>query len=220
MQAIFVMKMTAIKSSKRLFSASLALVSRDFNAELARRDTRRGKNSFLWFTPEEVAVVEALSKIIVPSEQDSPGIDEVSILGESAITSLDKMVAESPDRQRFYSPGLLAFDRWALKEQGHSFLELSTDQQTSLFQAVQEKYDHWWAQTSAVAKVQRGLNAIFHAGRGVFHAARLYPIIRNDCMQIFYTSSASWAWLQYDGPPMDKGYCSLTQPRLSEHLHG
>jgi hypothetical protein len=212
--------MTGIKSSNRFFNACLALVSRDFNAEIARRDARRGKNSFQWFTLEEAAVAEALSKIIVPSEQDSPGIDEISILGESAITLLDKIVAESPDRQRFYSHGLLAFDRWALKEQGHRFLELSTDQQTNLFQAAQEKYDHWWAQTSAVAKVQRGLNAIFHAGRGVFHAARLYPMIRGDCLQIFYTSSASWAWLQYDGPPMDEGYCSLTQPRLSKHLYG
>jgi hypothetical protein len=40
----------------------------------------------------------------------------------------------------------------------------------------------------------------------------LYPVIRNDCIQIFYTSQVSWVWLGYDGPPMEKGYSNLIQP--------
>src|SRR5271154_1129768 len=108
--------MTRIKSLNSLFNTCLARVSRDFTAELSRRDAGRGGNSLNWFTPEEAAVAEALAKIIVPSDENSPGIDEISVLGESAITLLDKMVAESPGSQQFYSQGLLAFDCWARKE--------------------------------------------------------------------------------------------------------
>jgi hypothetical protein len=200
-------------SLNRFFNACVALVSRDFNAELARRDARRGKTPYLWFTPEEAVVAEALSKIIVPSDENSPGIDEISVLGENAITLLDKMVAESPGIQQFYSQGLLAFDCWAGKEYARPFVELSTAEQESLFRAAHEEYDRSRAQTSLFSRVRRGFDAIVHAGKGTFHAARFCPIIRDDCLQIFYTSRVSWTWLDYDGPPMDMGYPNLVRRR-------
>ena len=47
-------------------------------------------------------------------------------------------------------------------------------------------------------------------GRGVpFVAGLLYPHVRSDCFQVFYTSRVSWIWLEYDGPPMEKGYLKL-----------
>jgi hypothetical protein len=206
------LKTTAIKILKKLFHAGLALASRGFNQELIRRDARRNGDS-LQFTPEEAVIAEAIAKIIVPSGEGAPGIDQVSLPDEKAISLLGKIVAQSPDKQPFYSRGLLAFDRWALQEYGSSFAGLSTELQTALFREAQEKYDRWEVETSSLAKIQRGFRAIVYAGNGRAHAAKLYPIIRDDCLQIFYTNRISWAWLNYDGPPMDKGYPSLTQPR-------
>lgn len=202
-----------IKCFDRLLNACLALALIDFNKELGRRNAGRGGNSLQWLTPEEAVVAEALAKIIVPSEEGSPGIDEVCIFGPSAITSLDKMIKESPGRQHFYSRGLLSFDIWALKEHGCKFGGLSTDQQTTLFRAAQEINDSSQANTSRIAKVWRRFRTLTQTRRGTFYAAALYPMIRHDSLQIFYTSRASWTWLEYDGPPMEKGYSNLTRRR-------
>jgi hypothetical protein len=193
---------------KKLFNGCLALASREFNQELARRNARRGGDSSPWFAPEEATVAEALAKIIVPSEEGSPGIAE---LGPSAVVSLGERASKSLDRQQFYSRGLLAFDHWALKEWGHRFAELSVAHQTQLFGMAQKKHDSWSTGTSLTAKVRRGLRALIYAKSGIVHATRLYPVIRDDVLEIFYTSRVSWTWLDYDGPPMDKGYPSLTQ---------
>ena len=198
----------------RLLNAGLGFTVSDFYQELARRDARRLGSSGQWLTPEESAVAEALAKIIVPSDDESPGIDEVSVLGPDPITSLDKMIRNCSNRQYFYSRGLLSFDIWALREHGYKFVELSANQQTSLFRVAQEINDAWKTKPSLLKKLWRRFGAPFaEVRRGTLYAAVLYPMIRDDSLQIFYTSQVSWIWLGYDGPPMEKGYSSLTRPR-------
>jgi hypothetical protein len=75
-------------------------------------------NGRLWLGPEETVVAEALAKIVVPSEEEAPGIDEVCEIGPSTIDALDAIVRQCPRRQDLYSRGLLSFDIWAVKEQG------------------------------------------------------------------------------------------------------
>ena len=119
----------------------------------------------------------------------------------------------SPQRQQLYSRGLLAFDAWALQEQGCKFAEMPKEDQVTLFGAAQRAYEDWTANASAVVKAWRRLRAIAQARNGSVFAAKLYSQIRDDCFQIFYTSRVSWVWLDYDGPPMDKGYPSLVERR-------
>ncbi len=207
------LRMLGIAAIKRLLDACLALASRGFNKELDLRNSARGGDSLHWLTPEETAVAEALARIIIPSEEGSPGIDEICIFGPSAVALLDKMIGEGPDRQHFYSRGLLSFDIWAVRQHGCKFAGLPAEQQTSLFRAAQELHDSWTAAASPILKAGRRLRAVTQAGKGMYFAAMLYPMIRDDCIQIFYTSRVSWTWLEYDGPPMEKGYANLTQPR-------
>jgi hypothetical protein len=211
------MKSSLEKIGRKCFdtlqAASLALTPGDFNKELGRRNAERGRNSFQWFTAKEAVVAEALAKVIVPSEEGSPGIDEVRIFGPSAVSSLDKIIKTCSDKQHIYSHGLLSFEFWALKEHGCKFDSLSTGQQTNLFRAAQKINESGTAPGSPMAKVRRRVDTLTQTRRGTFHAARLYPMIRDDCLQIFYTSRASWTWLGYDGPPMEKGYSNLTRPR-------
>lgn len=204
---------------RRLFDKSLALASPGFRKELHRRNVLRTRNESQWFVPEEAVVVWALAKIIVPSVNGSPGIEDLSRPDQTAVALLDKMVAEDSEKQVLYSHGLLAFEFWALAEHRRVFSDLSVEHQVDLFRSAQQRYDARVADTSRTAKMRRAFEAVISARKGIFHAERLYPIIRNDCLQIFYTSSVSWAWLQYDGPPMDNGYCSLTRPRLAGRLY-
>lgn len=199
---------------RQLFEKCLVVASPGFNGELQRRNGRRARgNSPGWFIPEEAAVAAALAKLIVPPDEDSPGIDDICPPGQTAVTILDKMVAEHPDKQRDYSRGLLAFDYWALSRRRRGFADLAAEDQASLLCAAQARHDRRPVRSSSVAKLWRAFDILIHARKGIFHAERFYPVIRNDCLQIFYTSSASWAWLRYDGPPMDTGYSSLVRPR-------
>jgi len=196
----------------------LAVAARGMNKELAQREAERGRNTFRWFTTGEALVAEALANVIVPSDEETPGLDEVDVLGPPAIVALDKLVKTSSHRQHFYSRGLLSFDTWALNQRGCKFAEMPKEDQTRLFRVAQQIYEGWTASGSATRKAWRRIRAITQAKDGSLLAAQLYPQIRNDCLQVFYTSRVSWVWLDYDGPPMDKGYPSVVEPRrLSFH---
>jgi hypothetical protein len=196
-----------------LLNICFAVASRGTQKELARRDATRAHNSFRWFTPDEAVVAEALARIIVPSDEETPGMDEVGVLDAPAIVALDHLVATSSYRQNVYSRGLLSFDTWALKEGGCKFAEMSSECQIALVRAAQQMYEEWTGSVPAIRKAWRRLRAITRARDGSFFAAQLYPQIRNDCLRVFYTSRVAWTWLEYDGPPMDKGYPSVVAPR-------
>jgi hypothetical protein len=183
------------------------------NKELARRDAQRGANGLRWFTPDEAVVGEALATVIVPSDEETPGLDEVDVLGPSAVVALDKLVSTSSHRKQLYSRGLLSFDAWALSQHGYKFAEMPKENQVALFKAAQRIYEGWTANGPAALKAWRRLKAISQARKGSLFAAQLYPQIKDDCLQVFYTSRVSWVWLEYDGPPMDKGYPNLMEPR-------
>jgi hypothetical protein len=186
--------------------------------ELARRNSQRGGGDFRWFTPEEAAVAEALGRIIVPSDDETPGFDEVCVLDPPAIVSLDKLVATSSHRQEVYSRGLLSFDHWALKERKRKFSELPKEDQTQFFRAALQILDDWPRGRSVFSRVWHRFRTIRQTREGKFYSAQLYSQIRSDCLQVFYTSRVSWTWLEYDGPPMEEGYQSLFERRESAGL--
>jgi hypothetical protein len=90
---------------------------------------------------------------------------------------------------------------------------MQKEDQIMLFSAAQRVYEDWTAGAPPIMKAWHRIRAIAQARRGSLFAGQLYPQIRNDCLQVFYTSRVSWVWLEYDGPPMDKGYPSLVKPR-------
>jgi hypothetical protein len=189
------------------------VASRGLDQEVARRAVRRGQGNHQWITPEEAAVAEALANLIVPSDSDTPGAEDVCILGPSTIDSLDRIIRNSPWRQSLYSRGLLSFDVWAQKEHRCLFAKLPQEEQIRLLNASEQVHQEWTAPASLIKKAWRRLKIVIQK-RGVpFSAAQLFPHIRNDCLQIFYTSKVSWVWLDYDGPPMDQGYPDLAARR-------
>lgn len=196
---------------KVLQDGCLVATTHATDKERRRRELQRGKNGFLWFTEEEVSVAQALARIIVPSDEETPGVDEVGVLDRPAMVALDTLIVQSSQRQELYARGLLSFDVWAQDRYQRKFAELSTGDQTALFADAQETYERWAEKVRLTLKLQRRFQAVLHARNGSFFAAQLYPQIREDCLQVFYTSRVSWVWLEYDGPPMDKGYPNLSE---------
>jgi Gluconate 2-dehydrogenase subunit 3 len=209
--------MTLIRASAKCVhvfqGAFLALFTRNLSKEIGRREEKRGRHELRWFTPDEAYVAEALANVIVPSDEETPGLEDVCVLGPPAVVALDDLVATSPDRQNLYARGLLAFDVWAQKVCNCKFAEMPRENQIRLFRAAQQLYDDWTGGAPVMTKAWRRLRMLAQAGNGSLFAAHLYPQIRNDCIQVFYTSRVSWVWLEYDGPPMDKGYPNVLEPR-------
>jgi hypothetical protein len=193
----------------RFLNFCLRIVSRGLDEELARRDAERGHGNLRWITADEAVVAEALANLIIPSDNDTPGIDEVCVLGPSTLESLDKLITSSAERQGLYSRGLLSFDAWALRERQCKFTVMAQEDQIHLLKTSQHIYEEWTSPAPAIKKAWRRFK-IIAKGKGIpFLAGQLYPQIRSDCLQVFYTSRVSWVWLEYDGPPMDEGYPGL-----------
>ena len=189
------------------------VASRGLDQEVARRANQRGQGNHQWITPEEAALAEALANLIVPSDSETPGAEDVGILGPSTIDSLDRLIRNSPWRQSLYSRGLLAFDVWAQKERGCVFAKMPQDDKLRLLTAAQQTYEKWIAPGSIFQKAWRRLRIAIQDKGVPFSAAQLFPHLRGDCLQIFYTSKVSWVWLDYDGPPMEQGYPDLAARR-------
>jgi len=187
----------------------LSLASQPIDRELTRRDSRRGGGNLRWFTPEEAEVAAALANVIVPSDEETPGLDDIDVLGPSATTMLDKLLQADRHKQDVYARGLLSFDLWAIRKHGCPFAKLTAGDQLALFQQAQQ-FNEKLSSGSRVIRAWRLLCGVTQAAKGPLFAARLFPEIRNDCFQVFYTSRVSWVWLEYDGPPMDEGYPKLT----------
>lgn len=195
--------------ASKCFNALQAVALGGMDKELARRDGERGRHNLRWFTAEEAVVAEALARVIVPSDEEAPGIDEVDVFGPPAVVALDNLIVMSPHRQYRYSRGLLSFDIWALKNHGCKFAEMTKEDQKAMFREAQQIKESMAPERSTLAKGWRKVHANLIARNGSLFAADLYPQIRSDCIQVFYTSRVSWVWLEYDGPPMDKGYPKL-----------
>jgi len=203
----------SVKCVHLVMTFCVSAAARSFDTELARRDAVRRQGPFRWFTSEEAVVAEALARIIVPTDEETPGIDDIDVLGPPAVELLDKLIATCGERQQTYSRGLLSFDVLASKAHKCKFADLAKEDQTKLFQIAQRASEDWTAGVPAILKGLRRARSIVRARNGRLFAAQLYPQIRSDCFQVFYTSRVSWIWLEYDGPPMDDGYPHLEARR-------
>ncbi len=186
--------------------------------ELARRDRERPRGGPQWLTADESALVKVLADLIVPSDEESPGAEQMDVLGRSAVGTLDRLVAGSQRRQALYARGLLALDRLAKDECKATFVALSQENQVHLLQFVDRLQQEWSKPMSLTATIKTKIVILYHKWRGLFPAAELFPTLVQDVLQAFYTNRVSWVWLDYDGPPMPEGYPNPLdrRPRVQE----
>jgi len=181
--------------------------------ELAERTRERTKDAEHWLTAGERASITAMALVIVPSSDDTPGANEMDVLGAPAADRLDEWIRASPAKQALYTRGLIAFDELARRRGGTSFPDLTSEQQHHLFTLVDAASQRRHRETSLPGKVQKKLELIGTMVTGWAVAVDLFPTLVQDVFTAFYTNEVSWAWLGYDGPPMPEGYTDLEHPR-------
>lgn len=205
----------AVVSGFAVLGEALFGLSLRRRVELARRDRQRPTQAGRCFNEDERVLVAALARLIVPSEDDAPGADDIDVLGPSAVQTIESWVAQSPVRLRLYRRGLAAMDQLAAAASGGPFAALPPDQQQEFFGAIaarQERRESSYSGSPA-AKIRWRLEELWGMARGWAPAVHLYPVIIEDALKAFYTSEVAWTWLGYDGPPMPAGYPNLAEPR-------
>jgi len=189
--------------ARAIVSRSTATLDRMFRSgqeEWDRRNIKRPADTSCWFVAEETLLVKAVSSLLIPSE-NGPGADEAGV-----VDRIDGLLRRSPELQAIYGPGLIAFDSVAVKKKGRQFAELDGNQQRELLLYL-DGLHHRIEQTPTLgAKIRSVCLSLRCRWDGSFEAVQLFPTIKHDVMQAFYTSQVCWKWLRYYGPPMPRGY--------------
>jgi len=167
-----------------------------------------------WFTADESAQVEILANLIVPSDDTGPGAAQLARAGRPAVATLDRLVAGSRSRQTVYARGLVALDRLAKDAYQSKFADLSQQNQVRLLQLVDRVGRKWAEPGSLASKIGTRIIILYHKWSGLFPAVEFFRTLVQDVLQTFYTDPLSWAWLDYDGPPMPEGYPGLVHRPL------
>lgn len=194
------------------FGKTLFTFSRRRRARLRHRLLAGPRPGGQWFSADEAELVHCLATLIVPSQDDSPGAEDVETLGTSALQQIDGWVGGDPRRQALYRNGLLGLDDMAHDAHGVPFVRLAASQQRQLLRGVEVR-ERKRSDPGVVSKVAHKLRQLYGMWRGWGTAVELLPTVIGDVYKAFYTSEVSWLWLGYDGPPMPLGYESLTSPR-------
>ncbi len=85
-----------------------------------------------FFSPQEFAVIDAVSEMIIPTDANSPGARTAGVARH-----LDFVVANSPQKaQAEWKQNLAAFNALAVEKHGRPFHELDEAQRASLLDAV------------------------------------------------------------------------------------
>jgi hypothetical protein len=86
-------------------------------------------NAPLFFTPKEFATLDALTELIVPADDHSPGAHEAGVAAY-----IDRTVAEAflPENKTSWRKGLAVMDQEAGAMYQRPFMETSKDQRTKL----------------------------------------------------------------------------------------
>lgn len=208
---------TAIASIRRLIASQLRWALQklgqrtDSNlpkraADVARRNQARPGDGYKWFVHEEAELVRTLASLIVPSDEETPGANEMDVLGSSVLEVIDALVSSSKERQAVYAEGLVVLEELAETIHKTKFLQLPVSKQNHLLNSLDRSAQNRTRNGPIVKKLKKYLTLFQAAWKGSFPAVKLFSRLRSDVMEAFYTSKVSWVWLEYDGPPMPHGY--------------
>lgn len=180
---------------------------------LRAEDTQRPTAPGRWFTRNEADLVEALASLIIPSDEERPGIAEVEVLGPSPIRVIEAWISESPRKKRLYSRGLVSFRNIAQRRFGRPPQELSREDQREILEYLAQRDRDGRKKSGTLGKAAKIARRVGWVFDGSLDAIELFSVLTDDSKAVFYTSRVSWIWLGYDGPPMPLGYPDLDKPR-------
>ncbi|HEX3033615.1 MAG TPA: gluconate 2-dehydrogenase subunit 3 family protein [Thermodesulfobacteriota bacterium] len=148
------------------------------------------KGKFEFFTPYQATVVDEITSLIIPTDED-PGAREAGV-----VFDLDRIVAGSDELKQLYTKGIEWLDYMAEKiSDKESFLDLAHDEKIEILKIADT------SRSSYIYKVY-----LFIRYWGSRTGRRFFYTIREQTFGVFYTSEVGWNVVEYQGPPQWSGY--------------
>jgi gluconate 2-dehydrogenase gamma chain len=145
-----------------------------------------------FFTPDEYAIVDQLTDIIIPKDE-SPGAREAGVS-----EFVDFMAASDPRIQQPFRDGLRWLNNRSQNEKGTGFAKLPAEQQTALLRSVAYRHDYVPGQ---------------EAGQQFFDLMRRYTVMG------YYTSRIGLEELDFPGVRMYTQSPACPHKDDPEHRH-
>jgi len=155
---------------------------------LISRNLLKGK--FEFFSPYQATVVEEVTSLIIPTDED-PGAREAGLVFE-----LDRIVASSDNLKELYTNGIEWLDYMAERvSHKESFLDLGNDEKIKILKIADS------GRSTYIQKVY-----LFIRYWGTRIARNFFSTIKRQTFEGFYTSEMGWKVIDYQGPPQWSGY--------------
>jgi hypothetical protein len=124
---------TGVTRREMMKLAAGAMIAPALPQTKPRRAAKAQSKRPRFFTPDEFALVDELSELIIPADDHSPG-------ARAAKTAeyIDQRLAESPDEEskREWREGLKLMDRISNEMSGQSFMQASPEQRVALLERI------------------------------------------------------------------------------------
>ena len=207
---------TLLASSKITFSSSPKKLQ-DFSLQLPDRKPviPAYNEKALFLNEHQYALVATLAALIMPTDED-PGATETGV-----VDYIDKIVADSQNKQAFYIKGLKWIDDFSQEKYGtgKNFLKLSLNRQIDLLGLMYASLAPRQA-SSFLQRVTRKLNSIWDGLFGDRINKAFCRTIRQDVLDGYYSNPVSWKGVGYFGPPNPVGYPNYADPPSPKYYSG
>jgi hypothetical protein len=155
----------------------------------------------------QYAAVATLAALIIPTD-DEPGATEAGV-----VDYIDRITADSKQKQEVYSKGLTWLDAFCKSKYGGAFLDIGLGDQMDLLRLA---FDHGGS-SSFLTRVCNKLIRIWQGLTGTRINGRFLNEVRKDVADGFYTNPIAWQHVGYFGPPHPVGYLDFADPPSSTH---
>ena len=169
----------------------------------------------LFFNEHQYALVTTLAAIIIPSDED-PGATEAVVVDE-----IDRLTADSTEKQAIYKKGLKWLDEISRKENGNDFLALELKEQISLLRRIDEAETiRNRPVTGFMERVDRKAHELWDDLFGIGESSNFFRNIRKDVLVSYFSNPISWKVVGYFGPPQPVGYLDFSEPPSPKNYTG
>jgi hypothetical protein len=150
--------------------------------------------------------LEALTAVVIPSDETGPGAREVGVVDE-----IERMLHQNQVLFERYSEGLQAFDDLALRRSRMRFHQLASEDQIELFALIEEAKGRLWLDDEQRSLIERTKRKLYHWYYrhyiGVTDSTMiLFDQVIKDVSDSFYATRLAWDSVGYSGPPFPFGY--------------
>lgn len=144
-------------------------------------------DKFKFFTPYQATVVDEITSLIIPTDEE-PGARDAGV-----VFGIDKMISDSDRGKKLYTAGIKWLDYIANKlYRKKRFTDLDHEEKIKVVKVIE----------SGISPVGSDLSFSENNSKMLM---LFFNVLRRQSLEIFYTGKTGWELVGYNGPPQWSG---------------